>query len=819
MDRFKQDLYFGMRMLFKSPGFTLVAILSLMIGIGINITIFSVINTLLLRPLPYQDPDRLVIMWNRSPGLNITQDWLSVGEYLDLKNDNKVFEQVAVILGDSFNFTGQGLPEYIEGVRVSSSLFPLLGAEAALGRRFMVEDDEKGKPPIVILSYGFWQRRFGGDANVIGKTLSLNGNNFTIVGVMPRSFALTREVLPTINGIQKADVLLPLPLNESDRANRGQEDYNVLARLKPGISLAQAQADVKILTAQMQQQYSANYPATSGFTIVVRPLLEQVVGEIRLALYILIGAVIFVHLISCANIASLLLARAVVRQKEIAMRVALGADRFRIIRQMLTESLLLALIGGLSGLLFAQLMVQTLRIFGPENIPRLAEISIDKGVMIFTVAIMLLTAVLFGLVPALRASRVNLNEVLKDAGSNPQSGRVFRLGHHRIQQLIIVAEIALSFVLLIGATLLIRSYQQIASANPGFNAHNVLSLRMTLPKASYSTPESITTFYQQLDQRIKRLPGVESVSTSYLLPLSSVALGWEPITVDGYLAKPGEELIISSSGYISPDYFRVMGIPLLKGRFFTEQDIKGTQPVAIIDDKFAQRFWPGQDAIGKQIRRGDKEPWRTIIGVVGDEREYSLDIEPPITAYYPVLELPIRSRFLIARTTTDAAHLTNVVAAEIHNLDPELPIYDVKTMEQRLSDSLAIRRFLMFLLSIFAGIALLLAAIGIYGVMTYWVDQRRHEIGIRMAVGAQPRHILQMVIGKALILVIIGIGIGLLGAFALTDVVTSLLYGIESTDKLTFLITPFLLAMIGLLASFLPAWRAIKVDPLIALKY
>jgi predicted permease len=808
------DILFGIRTLSKNYAFTVVAVLSLAIGIGANSAIFSVVNALLFRPLPYADADRLVILWNRSPGLNIEQDWFSPGQYLDIKIENQVFTEVAATLGGSFNFTGQGDPEHIEGARVSSSLFPLLGANAKLGRVFLPEEDEKGKPATVILSHGFWQRRFGSDMEVIGKTLLLNDKPLTIVGVMTPEFSLNKEVMPTVNGIQKADVLLTMPMAEADRANRGNEDYNLFAKLKPGVTITQAQAEMDVLAEKMKQQYPANYPAGGGLTLSVVPLLTQVVGDIRLALYVLFGAVGFVLLIACANVANLLLSRATVRQKEMAIRAAMGASRLRIIRQLLTESVLLSLAGGVLGLVIAIVAVNVLRTFGAANIPRLSEIGIDGRALAFTFFISLLTGMIFGLAPALRISKVDLNEALKEGGRNPSAS-----GHHRLRNLLVVAEVALSLMLLIGAGLLIRSYQRIANASPGFNTHNVLSLRLSLPAARYSTPEAVTAFYQQLHERIKSLPGVEAAGTTALLPLSNNAVGWEPTKIDGYVPKAGEDLIISNSSFVGDDYFSVMGIELVEGRFFDERDKKGAADVTIVDDKFVERFWPGENPIGKRLQRGSRPPWRTVIGVIRNKKEHRPDSEPPIGAYYALGQIPIASRYVIARTTSDPVQLTAAVIKEIRTLDSELPVYDVNTMEQRLYDSLARRRFSMLALGVFATCALILAAIGIYGLMTYWVTQRTHEIGIRVALGAGERNILQLVIRQALLLVFAGIVIGLGGAFALTRVMESLLFGVSATDRLTFVLISLLLGGIALLASYLPARQAAKVDPMIALRY
>lgn len=813
METLWNDFQYGFRRLLKSPGFTIVAILSLAIGIGANSAIFSVTNALLLRPLPYKDAERIAILWNRSPGLNIERDWFSLGQYLDVKLENQVFEQVAATIDASYNLTGQSHPERLEGAKVSSSLFPLLGASAMLGRVFLPEEDEKGKPLTVILSHGFWQRRFGGDRNVLGKTLTLNDQNYTIVGVLPAAFSLSKEIMPTVNGIEKADVLLPLPLSETDRTKRGGEDYNIFAKLKSGVTVTQAQANMDAVTAQMKQQYPENYPANGGLTFSVVPLLDQVVGDIRLALYVLLGAVGFVLLIACANVANLLLARAAVRQKEIAMRAAVGASRARIIRQLLTESVVLALLGGLLGLFIAAFAVEGLRRFGSASIPRLQEISIDPRVLAFTFFTSLLTGIVFGLVPALRASRVDLNEVLKDGTRNSAGS-----GHHRTRNLLVVAEVALSLVLLIGAGLLIRSYYYLQSASPGFNPNGVLSLRLSLPTTRYATPESVYNFYKQLNEKVKQLPGIDFIGTNYSLPLSSTSAAWGPITIEGYVPKEASELVMSNERFISPDYLRAMGMPLIKGRQFDERDIKGAPEVCFVNEALAARFWPNEDPIGKRIQRIDKGPWRTIIGIVRDTRQVELEKEPPLSVYYPIEQLTIRTRFFVARTSADPKQTTQAITKVVQSLDPELPVYDVNTMEERLQHSLAQRRLAMLLLSVFAVAALVLAAIGIYGVMSYWVNQRQHEIGIRMALGAAPRNILQLVARQALLLIAIGIGLGLAGALALTRVMASLLFGVSATDGLTFVLISLLLGGIALLASYVPARRATKVDPMIALR-
>ena len=814
-----QDLSYGSRMLMKAPGFTAIVALSLAIGIGANSAIFSVIDALLLRPLPYRNSNRLVILWSRSPGLNVPQDWFSPGQYLDIKTQNHIFDEVSISIGGSFNLTGQRTPEHIDGARVSSSLFRLFGAKAALGRVFLPEEDTPGRPPAVILSNGFWQRYLGADPAVIGKTLPLNGSNFAIVGVMPAEFSLSNEIMPAVNAIEKAELLLPLPMSESARANRGNEDFNVFARLKPGITVAQAQAEMDVIAGRMKQLYPENYPPNGGLTISVVPLLEQVVGGISLALSVLFGAVGFVLLIACANVANLLLSRAALRHKEIAIRAAIGASRLRILRQLLTESVLIAAIGGLMGLIVALLVIKVLRVFGPENIPRLNEVGLDGRVLAFTCFITLVTGIVFGLTPALQASRVDLNEALKDGGRTSVGGGNPRRRHLQPRKLLVISEIALSLVLLVGAGLLIRSYQRLFGASPGFDPHNLLSMRLSLPASKYATPDSITSFYQRATERIRGLPGVKSVSTTYSLPMSTVAFAWEPITIEGYLPKTAQDLIISNVRIVGTDYFGTMGIPLLRGRWFTEHDRKGDPETVIVDEALAQRFWPNEDPVGKRLRRGKTGSWRTVVGVISDAKEYSSEKEPPITVYYPFEQIGARSMYLIIRTEPDPLTMTAAITKEIQAVDPEQPVFDVNSIDQRLYDSLARRRFSMFLMGVFAVIALVLAAIGIYGVMAYSVNQRTRELGIRVVLGARPRDVLGLVIRQGIVLTLTGTLIGLIVAVGLTRLMSSLLFGVSAVDPLTFLCVAALLVTAALLACWIPARRATKVDPIIALRY
>ncbi len=812
METILQDLRFGARMLLKNRGFTLIALLSLVIGIGANSAIFSVVDALLFRPLPYHDADRLVILWNRSPGLNIEQDWFSPGQYIDVKTQNQVFEKIAVTIGASFNMTGRLTPERVDGARVSSSFFQLFELNPVIGRVLLPEEDLPKGAQTVILSNKFWQSRFGSDAGIVGQTMTLNGNSFQIVGVLPADFSFDKEIMPAVNAIQNADIFLPLPMSETARSIRTNEDFNIFAKLKPGISVAQAQADMNLIAGRMKEQYPEVYPPHGGLTISVVPLLDQVVGDVKLVLYVLFGAVGFVLLIACANVANLLLARSAVRQKEIAVRSAMGAERSRILRQLLTESMLLSLIGGALGLAFALLAVKALHIFGPENIPRLKEISINGRALVYTFSIALLTGIVFGLAPALRASRVDVNDVLKDGARGTGTG------HDRLRKLLIVLEIALSLVLLIGAVLLVRSYQRIITAYPGFNPHQVLSFRLSVPVTKYPKPESVIDFYRRVTGKIGELPGVKAVGTSYSLPMSSVAFAWEPVTIEGYVPKTAQERIITNVRIVSPGYFSAMGIPLVKGRLFDERDTRGEPETVIIDEAMARRFWPDQDPIGRRMRRGDDDPWRTIIGIISDAKQFSPEKEPPIAVYYPSEQINARSMFLVIRTDTDPVDMTQVIMGAIKSVDPEVPAFDLNSMEQRLHDSFARRRLAMVLLAVFALVALLLAAIGIYGVISYWVEQRTHEIGIRMAIGARPFSILGLVISQTLILVVFGITIGLIGAIGLSKVISSMLFDVSATDLFTFTIASIILGGVALLAGFIPALRAIRIDPMVSLR-
>ena len=810
-----QDLRYAVRMLLKNPGFTAVAVLTLALGIGANTAIFSIVNGLLLRPLPYRNSERLAIIWTHSPGANVAQDWPSPGQFSAVQANNSIFESLALARGNIVILTGEEAPERISVVQVASAVFSLLGVEPAFGRVFLPEEDTPGKPLTVVLTHGLWQRRFGGDPKIIGRKLSLSGDSYTIVGVMPTDFSLGYEVMPTVGGMVEPELFLPLPLSVERMNHHGDENYNVLARLKPGATIAHAQAELNQVARRLEQEFPKSYPASRRFAFSVRPLLEQVVGEVRSALYALLGAVGCVLLIASANVANLLLARAAAREKEMAIRTAIGASRWNVILQLLTESVLLALLGGVLGLLLAAIGLHALRALSPGNIPRLQDISMDGRVLAFTSAVVLLTSVLFGLAPALRSLCVNLSATLKEGG------RGLVTGHHRLRTLLVVVEIALSLVLAVSAGLLIRSFARVQQIEPGFEPQSVLSMRLALFGPAYSDENRRANFYQELLDRVRQLPGVESAGVVSILPLAG-GVSWGGIAIEGYDAAAGQSAIQADQRIASVGYFETMRIPLIKGRFFNEQDRKDSPRVAIIDENMARAYWPNANPIGKRLKQGianNDNPWLNVVGVVANVKQYALDVDSRVAFYTPHAQIPSGMMYLTVRTRVDPASLTRTLTREARALDPNVPIYDVRTMEQWLSGSLARRRFAMLALGLFAGVAMLLAAVGIYGVMSYTMAQRTREIGVRVALGAQRRDVLSLVIRKGVNLALIGTAIGLVGCLAVTRLVSSLLYGVTPTDPWTIASASLLLVVVTILASWLPARRAARVDPMEALRY
>ena len=821
MHAWAQDIRFALRSFAKNPGFTTVAILSLAIGIGANASIFSVANALLFRPLPYDNPDRLVILWNRSPGLGITQDWFSTAQYLDIKTGHHGFEQVAIAIGGNYNLTGDGDPERVGVIRVSSNLLPMLGARPALGRLLTPDEDSPGHPSTAVLTDGMWARRFGRDPHIISRSIIINGQTYQIVGVLPQRFSLPQEVVPLLDGTEQAEIFLPLSLSPAAASLvRDHEDYNIIGKLKPGVSLAQAQAEMDTITARLRHNFPENYPPNGGLTFSIVPLLEQVVGNVRRSLWVLLGSVTFVLLIACANVANLMLSRAVARQQEIAVRAALGAGRWHIVRQLLTESLMISLCGGAVGIFICLVSSQSVRVWGIKSIPRLQDVAIDGRVLAFALLLSIFSGVLFGLVPALRVSRLDLNLTLKDASrGSAGTSAVWGRGNN-IRRLLVVSELALSVVLLIGAGLLIRSFARLQSVSPGFNPRGVLTFDLTMTGRKYNDQQSVQNTYRQLWDRLERSPGAIAAGGVTSLPLSE-AYAWTPITVEGRIPLPGEKFLNADERLVAGHYFEAMEIPLRRGRFFNEQD-DTTKPIAVIVDEYmAEQLWPGQDPIGKRIHIVElpsKDPWQTVVGVVGRVKQDSLDSDPRIAFYLAHTQFPTRVLTVAFRSSTDAALMLSAAKNELRNLDPDLPMYHVRTMEQQVNESLARRRFSMLMLGLFATIALILATIGIYGVMAYLVNQGSRELGIRIALGASPRSILSLVVRQGMALAFSGMMIGLAVAFLLTRLLRSLLFGVEATDPITFVGISLLLAMIALLASYIPAQRAARIDPIVSLR-
>jgi predicted permease len=811
MNLWLQDLRYAFRVLRKNVGLTLVILASLGIGIGANSAIFSVVNALLLRPLPYPHPDRLAAIWLHSPGIGILRDWPSPGQYVDIQSQNHSFDQMAIAQSRTWILTGREQPERVDVLRTQSTLLTMFGAKPLLGRTLLPDEDKPGRPAAAILSYGAWQRLFNADPSIVGKSITLNGKTSTVVGVLERSFMVNTEVMPSEGPMDKVDMFLPLPLGPDAAQERGDENYNIVARLKPGVTVEQAQADINVIAngIRIKDKRDASY----GMDVI--GLQKQVVGDVRRALLVLLGSVALVLLIACANVANLLLARAAGREKEVAIRTALGAGWQRIARQLLTESVLLGLLGGAAGLVVARLSLWVVRTMKPGNIPRLDEIGIDGTVMAFTFGIALATGILFGLAPVWRAVKLDPNSSLKAGGRSGQGDSGLYLKRHRLRGLLVVSELALSLVLLIGAGLLIRSFIRLQSVPPGFTTDNVMSLQVVVSDPKYRDDKITANFYREVETRIAHLPGVVDEGAVSALPLTGM-VGWGGIKVEGYNPPPGQELQVDQRD-ASTNYFRTMQIPLISGRFFSDQDNPDSARVAIIDQKFAQRFWPHGDAVGKHLWHDPKKPI-TIVGVAGVVKQYGLDTDGKIAVYFPSQQDFGRGTYLVARSATQNPGLANAMTSEIHAVDPTAVVYGVRSMQDRLYESLARQRFASTMLGAFAVFALLLAAVGLYGVMSFLVTQSTHDIGILVALGARRENILRLVVKQGMQLTLIGIFAGLMGAAALTRVVAALLFNVSATDAVTFLTVPAVLAIVAFCAMVIPAWRASNVDPIVALR-
>ena len=817
MDGFIQDIRYAIRTLRRSAGLTVVIVASLGIGIGANTAIFSVVNALLLKPLPYPAPERLAVLWLRSPGINIPQDWPSPGQYIDVRTENRSFDEMSISRGRSGSLIGLTEAQRVEALETSSSLFTLLGARPLHGRLLRPDEDTPGQPAVVVLSYGFWKRAFNADPNVVGKPITLNGvgqgsgdakNQFEVAGVLGPEFLLNDEIMPTVASIRQMDVFLPLPLGADAVKRRGDENFNIMARLKPGVTMAQAHADVAAIAGRIREKDKRD----RTFTIDVVPLVESVVGDVRLAILVVLGSVTLVLLIACANVANLLLTRATGRQKEIAVRTALGASWRRLVRQLLTESLLLGLLGGAAGLVIARIALQVVRSVNPGNIPRLDAIALDSTVLAFTFGVSIVTGLLFGLAPALRAARVDLNTSLKAGGRNAQGEGGFGSSRRRLRSLLVVAEVAISLMLLVGAGLLVRSFVRLQRVSPGFDPEGVISMRVGPSARQFANRDAAMAFYRPLGDALAAVPGVTMRGAVSSLPFTS-SVGWGGITVEGWTPQPGQELQVDQRG-ATTDYFRTMKIQLVKGRFFGDSDLPATsEQVVIIDEKFAQRFWPAGDAIGRHVWN-DPARKLTIVGVVGTVKQYGLDVDGRMVVYRPTAWMG----YQVARTSSDPAAIARDLVRTIHDFDPTITVYDVQTMSSRMSASLARQRFSTLMLGAFAAFALILAVVGVYGVMSHLVTQGAHDIGVRMALGAERRSILLMVLRQGLELTVAGSVLGIIAAAALTRVMSSLLFGVSTTDLTTFTAVPLILIATAMIASYIPALRATRVDPVVALR-
>ena len=806
MNSIIKDVRFALRGLLKHPGFMAIAVVTLALGIGASTAIFTVVNAALLRGLPYKSPDRLYHLWEKTPKEEFSKREFSYPDYQDYQQNN-VFEGLGAYTGGRVLLSGMGEPDSIPGPRVSANFFSVLGVDPILGRTFQTGEDQPGAAKTTVLTYGLWQRRFGGDPSVLGTALTINGESYTVIGVLPASFQFA---------LRPADLFLPYQPTQNQLTRRFMHGTNLIGRLKPGVDATQAQSELTMIASRIEQQFNDSHAGTKARLV---PLQEEVVGTVRPILLVLLGAVGFVLLIACANVASLLLTRSLARQKEVAIRSALGASRWRVMRQLLTESMLLSLFGGAAGLLIAYWGVPALVAVLPQNqlnaMPFLKTLTLDTGILTFSLLLSLLTGLIFGLAPALQSSRMDLNEALKEGGRATSIG-----AGNRLRSAMVVTEIALAVVLLVGAGLMMKSLLRLLQTNIGFNTENLLTMAVVLPPEKYQEDNQRLSFNQQVQERVQALPGVAGAGTVDILPVN--AGNTTRFFIDGDpVPQPGKETE-ANIRVVSDSYFQTLGVPLLAGRTFDQRDAADKPGVVIIGKTIADRMFGGRDPVGMRIRyssiQGDPD---LIVGVVGDVKITGLDEAVRPVLYYPFRQSSSTFANLVARTDTDPNALAAAIRNEIRTLEPDAAILAVRTMDEVIAQTPAsfMRRFPALLISIFAGVALLLASIGIYGVVSYSVSQQTHYIGVRMALGASPADILKMVLRQGLFLAILGVGIGVGAALGLMRLLSTLLYQVSATDVSTFAIVAGTLFVVALLACFLPARRATKVDPLVALRY
>ncbi len=798
-----QDLRYGGRLLWKRTGFALIAVITLALGIGANTAIFSVVNSVLLRPLPYPNAERLMTIWEDHRARNGPErEWTSPTGFEDWRDQAKSFDHVVALQGWGPTLNGQGEPEQLVGALVSHDALSALGVAPALGRAFRPEEDQRGVESVVIISHRLWLRRFGADPSLVGKRISLNGENLMVVGVMPAGFKF-----PIITN---ADVLRPIQTALSAGCQRGCYTIRVMARLKPGVSEAQARAELNAIATRIEHQFP---DTNSKVAATLVPLHEFRVGPVKTQMLALLVAVGFVLLIACANVANLLLARSVTREKEIAIRASLGAGRWRIARQLLSESLLLAAIGGAAGLLLAYWLVDLLVSFIPQGTPRLDEIGVDGRALVYTMVITILTGLMFGSAPVWQLFKADLNQSLRDGGKGLY---VARSGGRALSALVVV-ETALTLTLLVGAGLLVKSFIRLQRVDPGFDPRNVLTAVVTLPRAVYPERNQIAPFYSQLLERVRALPGVRSAAAISTLPLSGSNTDADFVIEGRPAPQPGQQPVAWVSS-VSHDYFRAIGMRLVAGREFDERDNENAPRVVIISEATARRYFPNEDPIGKRIGNGRPDGWREIVGVTADVKHFGLNQDARASMFFPHRQQPSRQMFIVARAAADPLSLSSALRTAVAAMDKNLAVSNISPMEEITAQSIGQERFTLLLLGVFSALALLLAVAGIYGVMSYAVAQRTHEIGVRVALGAQTRDVLKLVVSQGMALVLMGVGIGLASALALTRFIKGLLFGVSATDPMTFAGVAALLALVALFACWIPARRAAKVDPMVALR-